>query len=89
LVLPTLRTDTEDFEKSKMAKDLRKLQSDEEWEDFKDQCKVFPNNKTAIQTLTYRILGKIHPKNLYEKKRTKLQTKFFHVSELFRFSLDR
>jgi|GEM_PF-5665626 len=68
LVLPTLRTNTGNFKKSKQAKDLRKLQSDEDWQDLKDLCKVYPNNKPAIKTLSYRILERIYPKHLYEIK---------------------
>lgn len=68
-IVPTLRKSTQEFLKAKETKDLRKFHTKEEWNDFKDLCRAYvPYNKKVLETLSYRILERIYPLEIFEIK---------------------
>lgn len=66
LKMPTLRIPPKDFIKFKITKDIRKIHSTIEWEDFKDLTRAYIRfDKPIIERLVSKIIGNLYSENLF------------------------
>lgn len=67
--MATMRMTPRKLEQLKQVKDQRKFHNEEDWDNFQDLTKAYSNeNKPLIIKLSKRIIGKTHPKKIFNCK---------------------